>query len=185
MKKLLREMAVIFCIVMLTACGCMKNNAKVAVENFLNQYKSLNSKVLDDLEKVILKENFTKENGNKYRDTMKKQYRDLKYKIIDETYNGDSASVKVKITVYDLYKVQNEAAIYLNSHMDEFKNDKDEYDNNKYLSYKLDQMKKSTDTVDYTLEFKLSKDEKGNWVVDKLTQQDLEKIHGIYNYNND
>ena len=123
-----------------------------------------------------------KEEEDKYRDVMKKQYRDLKYKIIDETYDGDNATVKVKIKVYDLYKAQNEATEYLNSHLDEFKNDEGSYDNSKYLKYKLDKMKETNDTIDYTLELNVTKNSKGNWEVLKLSSSDLEKIHGIYNY---
>ena len=51
------------------------------------------------------------------------------------------------------------------------------------MDYKLDQMQKNNDTVEYTINFNLTKDDNGNWQITELSQEDLEKIHGIYNYD--
>ena len=83
-----------------------------------------------------------------------------------------------------LYKAQNDAANYLNDHQDEFKDENGNYDNNKFLDYKLDQMKKMSDTVEYSITFDVVKNEDDKWQVKELTDDDLEKIHGIYNYDN-
>ena len=113
---------------------------------------------------------------------MEKQYQDLSYKINNEEYNGDNAEVEVTITVYDLYKAQTDAATYLSNNLEEFNGTNGSYDNEKYMDYKLEQMKKMTDTVEYTIDFKVKKvDDK--WVVEQLSTEDLEKIHGIYNYS--
>ena len=53
------------------------------------------------------------------------------------------------------------------------------------MNYKLDKMKKTTDTVDYNIIFNVTKDDKGNYKVTDLSNSDLEKIHGVYNYDND
>ena len=45
----------------------------------------------------------------------------------------------------------------------------------------LDEMKKMTDTTTYTIDFNVNKDD-DKWVVEQPSQTDLEKIHGIYNY---
>ena len=183
MKKIIASLTIVMSCLLLVGCGCTKKTAKGAVEEFLDQYKNLSASVLSDLEKVIEQENFQDTQEEKYRDILKKQYSDLKYEILDETYDGDTAIVRVKITVYDLYKAQADAATYLNGNMDEFKDESGNYDNNLYLDYKLDQMKKVTDTVEYTIEFNLIKSENDNWKVNELSNSDLEKIHGIYNYD--
>lgn len=182
MKKVFYSLGILGICLLLVGCGCKKMTAKGAVEDFLNQYKSLSSNVMKDLEEVILNEELAKENEDKYRDIMKRQYKDLNYKVIDETYDGDTAKVKVKIKVYDLAKAQKEASEYLNSNLDEFKDEDGNYDNSKFLEYKLDQMKNTNKKVEYTLNLDVKKNSQGKWEVTKLSQNDLEKIHGIYNY---
>ena len=51
------------------------------------------------------------------------------------------------------------------------------------MDYKLDKMKNVKETVEYTIEFNVSKDDKGNYKVVDLSTDDLEKIHGIFNYD--
>ena len=50
---------------------------------------------------------------------------------------------------------------------------------------KKGEMKKNNDTVEYTIKFNLTKDENENWQVTEISQDDLEKIHGIYNYESE
>ena len=185
MKKLLYYLSIT--IICFCLCGCcfMKKSAKDAVKDFLNQYKMLSTDVLTDLEKVIAEEDFDDDEKEMYRSIMKKQYRDLKYSIVDEECDGDTAVVKAKISVYDLYKAQKDATIYLNSHLDEFKNSKGEFNEKKYTHYKLENMKKANETIEYTINFNVKKGEKGKWKVQQLSNNDLKKIHGIYNYENE
>ena len=186
MKKIFSIGLILVTCLAIVGCSCMKMTAKGAVENFLNQYRNLSASVISDMDEVVDKEtNLNEAQKEKYRDVLKKQYSDLKYEIVDETYDGDTAKVKAKITVYDLYKVQKEATNYLNNHPEEFNDESGNYDSSKYMDYKLDQMEKNNDTVEYTITFNLTKDEDGNWQVTELTQEDLEKIHGIYNYENE
>lgn len=178
MKKVLN---IIICLVMvLSLCGC-KDSASMAVEKYLAKYNSLHEDVLTDMNSVVEAENLSDENKEIYESIFKKQYADLSYEIVEEEYDGDEATVEVKITVYDLYKVQNDASTYLVNHADEFNDENGKYDLNKFISYKLDQMKNNTDTVDYTIEFYVVKTSDG-WTVSDLSKSDLEKIHGIYNY---
>ena len=51
------------------------------------------------------------------------------------------------------------------------------------MDYRLEQMQKNTDTVEHTITFNLTKDDDDNWQITELSQNDLEKIHGIYNYD--
>lgn len=185
MKKIILSLSVLFSSLLLVGCAFTKATASDAVKMFLDQYKNLSSDVLSDLEDVIDGEDFTDSQKNVYRDVLKKQYSDLKYEIVNENYDGDTATVEAKITVYDLYKAQNDAANYLNDNQDEFAGEDGVYDNSKFLDYKLEQMKKMKDTVEYTITFNCIKDENDKWQVQELTTDDLEKIHGVYNYDLD
>lgn len=185
MKKIIVSLCILLGVFSLSGCSWTKSTAKDAVKVFLDQYKNLSANVLTDLEDVIKNENFTDEQADIYRDILKKQYSDLKYEIVNETYDGDTAQVETKITVYDLYKVQNDAASYLNENQNEFVDDNGTYDENLFLDYKLDKMKKMTDTVEYTIIFNVTKDKDDKWQVKEISDDDLEKIHGIYNYELD
>ena len=158
---------------MISACGL--NTAKVAVEDYLKKYKTLDSEVLVDLEEVVEKENLDEE---------EKQYKDLSYEVIDEEYDGDIAYITVKISVYDLYKAQSNASDYLANNKEEFTDEFGNYDASKYTNFKLDKMKDTTDKIEYTLTFTVNK-ENDKYIVDQPTENDLMKIHGIYNYEND
>ncbi len=166
-------------------CGCSLNkmDASDATEHFLDQYKNLSASVLTGLEEVVEQENLNDSQKEIYRDILKKQYSDLKYEILEEKYEDNKAIVKVKISVYDLYKAQKNAANYLNENVDEFKDETGSYSDKLYLDYKLEQMKKTTDRVEYTIDINCSKNDQDKWQVDDLETSDLEKIHGIYDYN--
>lgn len=184
MKKVYKLLLVVGICLVLAGCGCMKKTAKGAVQDYLNQYKNLSSNVISSMDDVVNDENLTDSQKEKYRDILKRQYQDLKYEIVNEKYDGDNATVDVKITVYDLYKVQKDANNYLTNSGDEFK-ENGVYSNDLFMNYKLDKMKKVTDTVEYNITFNVTKDDKGNYKVNDLSNSDLEKIHGVYNYDND
>lgn len=184
MKKVYKLLLVVSICLVLAGCGCMKKTAKGAVQDYLNQYKNLSSNVISSMDDVVNDENLTDSQKEKYRDILKRQYQDLKYEIVNEKYDGDNATVEVKITVYDLYKVQKDANNYLTNSGDEFK-ENGVYSNDLFMNYKLDKMKKVTDTVEYNITFNVTKDDNGNYKVNDLSNSDLEKIHGVYNYDND
>lgn len=179
MKKLLAMVVSCF---LLVGCGCMEQKAADAVKDYLNQYKNLSDTVMTDLATLTDSEDLNDNQKKVYNDVLKKQYQDLTYEIQNEEYDGDNAVVTVKIKVYDLYKAQNDASMYLSENLEKFNDDEGVYDNEKYLDYKLEQMKNMTETVEYTIDFNVAKvDEK--WTVEQPTTTDLEKIHGIYNYD--
>ncbi|MBE6156215.1 MAG: hypothetical protein E7161_00505 [Firmicutes bacterium] len=179
MKKIL---SLLLLLLLLTGCG--GNNARNAVDSYLKKYRNLSSEVLVDLENTITKENLTNEQQEKYRDVLKKQYKDLTYEIVEEQYDDDASYVTVKVSVYDLYKAQSDASIYLANNPDEFNDNTGVYDNDKYTDYKLDRMKNITEKVDYTITFTVTK-ENDKYVVEQPTEIDLQKIHGVYNYELD
>lgn len=179
MKKFLLGILTIFFVV---GCGCKNmNTAKVEVEKYLDRYRTQDSAVMEELDRTVAEEELTDAQKDIYRDIMIRQYKDLKYEVTNETYDGDTAVVNVKVTVYDLYKVQKDAESYQKEHPEEFNDESNAYDKTLFLDYKLEQMKKNTDTVEYTIDVHLTKED-GKWKVEQLSNTDLEKIHGIYNY---
>ena len=132
MKKIL---LMVGCLFMVVGCACSNDKAADAVEKYLNDYKGLNNQVLEDIDELVENEDLTDKGRETYREVLKRQYRDLVYTIENEDYDGDTAEVTVKITVYDLYKAQKDASEYLKNHQDEFLSD-GEYDNDLYMEYK-------------------------------------------------
>lgn len=179
MKKIL---SLILLLLIITGCG--GQNARTAVESYLKKYRNLDSEVLVDLEKTIDKENLTENQKEKYRDILKKQYKDLTFEVIEEEYDDEVSYVTVKISVYDLYGAQNDASLYLQNNTNEFNGENGVYDPQKYIDYKLDRMKDTTDKVNYTIVFTVTK-ENDKYVVEQPTENDLMKIHGVYNYELD
>jgi len=174
MKKILS-----FLILLIILTGCTTNSARNSVESYLKQYKNLSSEVLVDLEEIIDKENLSEDQKEVYRDIIKKQYKDLKYEIIEEEYDEDVSYITVKLTVYDLYQSQNDASLYLENNADKFNDGNGIYDSEKFIDYKLEQMKNTTDTIDYTITFTVTKED-DEYVVMQPSDEDLSKIHGIY-----
>lgn len=180
MKKILGMLG---CLLLVVGCSCSNDKAADAVEKYLNDYKGLSDHVLEDIDELVENEQLTDKGKDTYKEVLKRQYRDLIYTIENEDYDGDTAEVTVKITVYDLYKAQKNASEYLASHQDEFLTD-GEYDNDLYMEYKLEQMKNINDTVSYNIVFNVTKSD-GKWYVEQPSDEVLEKIHGVYNYDED
>ena len=141
----------------------------------------MDSKVVDQLNEFVDKEDLDDEQKKMYKEILKKEYSTLTYEIKDETYDGDRAYVKTKIKVMNLYKVQKDSLDYFEEHKEEFNDENGKYDKGKFLTYKLSRMKEATETITYEIEFKADKNG-NNWEVVQLSNEDLEKIHGIYEY---
>ena len=179
MKKILLLFVALSFVV---GCSCSSEKPSDAVEKYLNNYKNLDEEVIADLDDVVEKEDLDDDDKEMYRTVLKRQYSDLVYEITDEEYNGDTAKVTAKITVYDYFKADKESQKYLEEHKDEFLTD-DKYDATKFMKYKLEQLKTTTDTIEYSLDFDVKK-ENGVWQVEQLDDINLEKIHGMYDYEN-
>lgn len=166
----------------LVGCNNLMNTPTKKVEEFLNKYQTMNNAVMDQLNYTLESDyELTDTQKDSYKTMMKKQYKDLIYTIKDETVDGDTATVKVEIEVYDYSKAIKEADNYLTNNQDEFVNEDGSVDREKFLDYKIELMSKSTERVKYTLELKLTKDD-GNWKMNDITEIDRQKIHGIYSY---
>lgn len=176
MKKILSILLILFALI-----GCnMMNNPSKKVEEFLMSYQTLSDDVVSDLELSSEIENLSQDNKTIYMDAMQRNYKNLKYEITNEQINGDDAVVTTKIIVYDLYKVMKESNDYLTDNSSEFENN-GVYDQNKYREYELKEMLKTNYTVDYTIDFYLTKVD-DEWILTEPDNVVKEKIHGIYNY---
>lgn len=181
MKKVLGILGLVFIV---TGCsiGNMDNTPTKKVETYLNNYQTLDSNVLTELDALVNQEEmFDEDQKTTYRDIMKKHYQDLTYTIKEETVNGDKATVETEIEVNDYTKTLKEAENYRTTNESEFHNDEGVFDEILFNTYKLDLLKKNKQRVKYTIYFTLTKS--GNeWVLDELTDTEKEKILGIYEY---
>ena len=179
MKKYLLSLLIIFICTISTACS-LSNTPTNSVENLLSKYNSNDEEILVELDDYVNDSDLTIEQSKKYKEVYLKQFKDMKYEIKNEKIDGDIATVTVQITVYDYYKADKDANEYLKNNPDEFKKD-GEYDKSLFTDYKLKKYSEVNDTVDYTIDFTLSKVD-NNWEINELTKDQLEKIHGVYNY---
>lgn len=173
MKKFL---AIIGLALILTGCslGNMDNTPTKKVEEYLNNYQTLDSNVLSKLDSLVDQEEmFDEDQKTTYRDILKKHYQDLTYKIKEETINGDKATVEVEIEVNDYSKALKEAEDYKEKNKD--------IDDKTYNDHRLDLLKSSKDRVKYTIYFSLTRNNK-EWTLDDLTETEQDKILGIYEY---
>ena len=191
MKRLSKVLLSLFFILVLVGCGNMSNTPTKKVEEFLGKYQSMDSDVLAQLDKVISDDgSMSDKQKKKYRSLLEKQYQNLSYKVKDENIDGDNATVEVEIEVLDYATAQAEAKKYYEEHKDEFKdNDKDDSlvegaeesieKMTGYIDYKLKQLETVNDKTKYNITFNLEKDN-GKWKVMDLSDEDIEKIHGLY-----
>ena len=108
MKKTLLYFACFIVIVLFSGCS-MDNTPTKRVENFLDNYKSQNDTVLNQLQEMVSSDTIMDENQrSRYSDIMKRQYKDMTYEIKDETIQGNNATVIAEIEVYDYYKTNKE-----------------------------------------------------------------------------
>ena len=177
MKKILYIAISLF---LLAGCSNISNTPTRQVENFFNKYQTLDNDVLSDLDKVIDEEpKFNTTNKNEYREIIKKQYKNMLYKIKEETIDGDKAIVTVEITVLDFGKIMREAQDYKNNHIEEFKDANGNYDENKYIDYLIPRLKEAKEKVKYTVDINLTKLDK-KWKIDGIDSDTEDKILGIY-----
>lgn len=179
MKKFL---VIIFsALFILTGCDSKLDNTPTKkVEEFLNNYQSLDSKVMEDLDTTLAADpDLNEDNKSEYKEFMKKHYQDLKYEIKDEKIDGDKATVETEITVRNYTKSVADAENYKSENTAEFNGEDGNYDATLFSTYRLDELKKVTDTETYTITFNLTKQD-DIWKLEDLSDEDLNKINGLY-----
>lgn len=159
--------------------GCSFNNTpKAKVEEVLMKYQNNSDVVKNELNDYLGTLDISENNYEEYKKIYNRQYTNLTYDIKDELIDGDKASVKVQIEVYDYYKTEQDAIRYTTDNASDFTTD-NVMDIGKVMTYKLDKLFKTNERVTYTIMFNLNKVD-DVWTIDKLSNEDLEKIHGIY-----
>jgi len=179
MKKILSIFS-ICCLLLLTTACSLGTTPTSEVERLLAKYNNQDEEIVVELDDYVNNNDLTEEQNNKYKSVYLRQFKDMKYEIKEETIDGDNATVTAQITVYDYYKIDKAANDYLLQNPDEFKTE-DTYDDSLFTDYKLSKLEDANDTVDYTIEFQLTKVD-NTWQLNDLTQEQLEKIHGVYQY---
>ena len=158
----------------------MDNTPTKKVEAFLNNYQTLDNSVLEDLDSVLAADTSLNDDDRKgYREFMEKHYKDLKYEIKDEKIDGDKATVEAEITVRNYTKSVSDAENYKSENKDEFNGEDGNYDATLFSTYRLDEIKKVTETSTYTINFNLTK-QNDEWKINELSDEDLNKINGLY-----
>lgn len=175
----MKKIIIVFMIVLLTGCK-NSNNAKDEVINYLESYINLSHDIDKEIDDIIdSNHDFNKTHKNSYKKILKNQFKTLKYEILSEDYSGDIAHVKVNITVTNLYESEKEALDYLTIHLNEFYNEDNIFDTDKYISYKLELMNNNNSKIDYELDFVLNYNGK-KWILVQPTDEDILKIEGLY-----
>lgn len=179
MKKIILFLSAFLFVV---GCDNLMNTPTKKVEEFLNKYQTMSNEVMEQL-KYNLDENYTltESQKEKYKNIMKKQYKDLVYTIKEEITDGDTAIVKVEIEVYDYKKSLEKADDYLITNQDNFLNEDGSINSEMFMEYKISEIESQTERVKYTLELTLTKQE-DVWKMNDITEIDRQKIHGIYSY---
>ena len=180
MKKKILSLILILSCFLLIGCG-EEMTPMQAVDDYLQRYITLDDSIINQLNEFVNNEDLTDDQKKVYKDILRTQYSSMTYTLKNEKIDGDTAYVTADIKVRDLYKAQKEATKYYEENKNEFNDDKGVYDAGKFLNYKLLQMKEATDTKTYEIEFKVVKNDK-DWDVSQLSDEDLKKIHGIYEY---
>ncbi len=168
---------------LIVGCENIKNTPTSKVEDFLGKYQRLDTDVTKDLKNTILKDTTMNEEEQKeYQALLEKQYQNLSYKIKnEEIINNSTAIVEVEIDVLDYATSIKNSKKYYQTHLEEF-NSKDNNDmeiNEKYIDYKISELKKVTATTKQEITFQLTKED-GYWKLNELNSTDLAKIHGLY-----
>ena len=179
MKKKFMLFIITLLVLFTTACS-LGTTPTSTVEKLLANYNNQDEDIVVELDDYINSTDLTEEQSKRYKEVYLKQFKDMKYEIKDERIDGDNATVTAQITVYDYYSAEKESNDYLASNPDEFKTN-DIYDTKLFTDYKLDKLESVNKTVDYTIEFNLTKTD-NKWEIDELTNEQLEKIHGVYAY---
>ena len=181
MKKVLGIIVTILAVFMLVGCSCSLDDKKpeAAVDTFFEKYRKKDDSVMTQLKETIESLTLDEDYKTKYQELMEKQYNQMAYVIKDIEENENTATANVEITVLDYKTAIQESEKYLENNPDKFKDELGNYSENLFTKYKIDQMNLVDSTTTYTITLDLTK-ENGMWTVNKLTNDDISKIHGMY-----
>lgn len=167
MKKKLFIVWIIF-IGILTACE-LSNNPTSKVEELLSKYQMYDQEISTSTSYLELTDGTPLDNNlqERYEKLIKKQYKNLSYEVKEEKIDGNNAVITVQIEVMDYLSVFQ-------------KYDQNNYEESDYYEKIVDDLEEVKDKVTYTIDFNVIKDQKGNWKVSELGQEENAKLLGMY-----
>lgn len=178
------KLTILLVAILLLITGCASRlTPSEKTEEFLNRYIKNDKTIIEELDHYINKQNLSNNQKEKYKKIILDEYATIKYTIKEEKIEDNKSTVQVEIEVKDLFKASSEAEKYLLEHPEEFYND-DKYDKDKFTDYKLSLMEKETEKTKYEIKINLHQKD-NNWIIEELSNETLEKIHGIYDYKTD
>lgn len=181
MKRLGKILVMILALFLVVGCDSMKDTPTEKVDELLSKYKSKDTTVLAQLEKVV-EDAGTMDDTQKanYRKLMERQYENIDYKITEEKIDGNTAVVTAVIEVYDYGKAITAAEEYLEANPSIFLDTETGNTNtSKFFEYKIKQMQEINEKIKYTIGFELVKED-NEWKIKDLNDIDRLKIHGLY-----
>ena len=171
----------ILLIITIILSGCTLNmSPKEKTIEFLDKYINNDSEIMKEVDDYLKTQDLKDEQRMRYKNIIKEEYSTLKYDIKKETIKDDEASVEVDINVTDLYSASQRANDDLLDNPSDFYVD-GIYSSEIFIDHKLDIMEETKEKVSYTVTFNYKKID-GKWELQQLTDESLEKIHGIYKY---
>lgn len=178
MKKIL----VIICALLLfTGCSCSMDDTspEMAVDTFFEKYRAKDENIITQLTDTIENEDLMDDEKENYKSLMEKQYDQFAYVIKDLDEEDEMATATVELTVLNYKSAVLKAENELQNNPEKFNDENGEFSEEKYTKYKIEEMANVTDTTTHTIELSLTK-EAGMWKVNQLSDEDISKLHGLY-----
>ena len=152
MKKII---SILLLILFITGCN-LSNTPIAKTEEYLNKYQMLDKSIDTSYTNLTNNTNLTSNEQKRYEKLIKKQYRNLVYEIKEESINGTTATVPVKIKVINYKKII------------------DKYNNKEVLT----KLQNTKEKITYTINFTLTK-KHDTWIINNLSKEDKLKLLGI------
>ena len=165
MKKFLLRMLTVILLIALVGCE-LSNNPTSKTEEYLSKYQMLDDDINISYTDITGDMDVSAEQQKKYEDLIKKQYQNLSYEIKEEKIDGDEATITTEIQVTDYKKVVD-------------KYNRSAYSSFEYHDLLLEALEQATESITYTIDFKVVKDQYGNWSMKDLGTEDSQKLLGM------
>lgn len=165
MKKKMTVLLILFGL-FITGCG-LNNTPNSKVEELLAKYQSLDESIVITPNSLVNGNNLNDDMQNKYRKIIEKQYKNMTYEIKETKEDGNTATVTTEIEVTDFKSIQDKYNL-------------SNYQEDEYNRLLLEDLKNAKEKITYTIDFQLTKDDKGNWNVNNLDSEQTNKLLGIY-----
>ena len=155
-------------IIIITLTGCTLGNTPTAkVEDLLTKYQMLDNDIEVDYTTLIGDISLNEEQIKTYNNIIKKQYKNLTYEVKEEEIDGNNAIVTIQIEVKNYKDTIN-------------KYNKQDYETTKYHELVTKSLDTTKEMITYTLDITLTKDNNDIWILDPLTEENKDKLIGIY-----